>query len=75
MIDLALDEEVGLVLIAGDLYEGDWPDYNTGLFFSAEMARLGEADIIAVIAQGNHDAESRITRHLSLPENVTLLGL
>ena len=30
MVDLALEEQVDLVLIAGDLYDGDWPDYNTG---------------------------------------------
>ena len=30
MIQLAIDRRVDFVLIAGDLYDGDWRDYNTG---------------------------------------------
>ena len=33
LIELAIDESVAFVLLAGDLYDGDWKDYNTGLFF------------------------------------------
>ena len=74
LVDLAVGESVDLVLIAGDLYDGDWPDYNTGLHFAAQMSRLREAGIRAVIARGNHDAASRITRYLKLPDNVTQLA-
>jgi len=70
MVDLALGEAVDLVLIAGDLYDGDWRDHKTGLFFASQMTRLREAGIRAVVARGNHDAASRITRSLSLPNNV-----
>ena len=31
LIDLAIDKRVDFVLIAGDLYDGDWRDYNTGI--------------------------------------------
>ena len=61
------------MVIAGDLYDGDWKDYNTGLFFVKEMTRLSEAGIPVVIAAGNHDAASRLTRDLRLPEGVKLL--
>ena len=43
LIDLAVDEEVSFVLLVGDLYDGDWKDYNTGLFFVSQVARLREA--------------------------------
>jgi hypothetical protein len=33
LIELAIDEGVAFVLLAGDLYDGDWKDYNTGLYF------------------------------------------
>jgi len=33
MIDQAIEEAVSFVIIAGDLYDGDWRDYKTGLFF------------------------------------------
>ncbi|MFO0891702.1 MAG: DNA repair exonuclease [Isosphaeraceae bacterium] len=32
LVRLAVEERVAFVLIVGDLYDGDWPDYNTGLF-------------------------------------------
>lgn len=70
LIDLAIREEVAFMVIAGDLYDGNWKDYQTGLFLVSEMARLRAAGIRAVILYGNHDAESEITSRLSLPDNV-----
>lgn len=74
LITLALVEEVAFVIIAGDLYDGDWRDYRTGLFFAAQMGRLNEAGIPVFLLHGNHDAESQITRRLSLPPNVRVFG-
>ena len=74
LVDLAIDEKVDFVLLAGDLYDGDWKDYNTGLYFVERMGRLGEAGIRVFIVAGNHDAASQITKHLRLPENVTLFS-
>ena len=42
LVRLAIDEQVAFVVIAGDCYDGDWKDYNTGLFLVREMARLQE---------------------------------
>ncbi|MBI9092779.1 MAG: DNA repair exonuclease [Desulfobacterium sp.] len=74
LIDLALGEEVDFILIAGDLYDGDWKDYNTGLFFAARMGRLAKAGINVFIVSGNHDAASQITKAMPLPDNVTFLS-
>ncbi len=74
MVSLALNEQVAFVLIAGDLYDDDWPDFNTGLFFARQMGRLADAGIRAFIVRGNHDASSRITRALRLPANVHVFG-
>jgi DNA repair exonuclease SbcCD nuclease subunit len=73
LVDLAFTEQVAFVLIAGDLYDGDWRDYNTGLFFAAQMTRLREAGTPVFIVSGNHDAASQITRSLRMPDNVTVL--
>ncbi|BBO81718.1 metallophosphoesterase [Desulfosarcina ovata subsp. sediminis] len=70
LINLALDEAVDFVLIAGDLFDGDWRDYNTGLYFTSRMRRLNEAGIFVFIVQGNHDAAGQMTRSLPLPPNV-----
>ena len=67
MIDLARAEDVAFVVIAGDLYDGDWKDFSSGLFFAEQMQRLGRP---CFLLRGNHDARSVITRSLRLPPNV-----
>ena len=74
LIELAIDQKVAFVLLAGDLYDGDWKDYNTGLYFMQRMARLREAGIKVFMVAGNHDAASQITKSLRLPDNVTLFA-
>lgn len=70
LVRLAIDEKVDLVLIAGDLYDGDWRDHRTGLFFVSEAAKLRDAGIPVCLIAGNHDAQNRMTRSLRLPDNV-----
>lgn len=70
IIDLALERRVDFLLIAGDIFDGDWPDFNTGLFFAAQLRRLAEADIRVFLSYGNHDAVSKITKSVPLPRNV-----
>ncbi len=75
LIALAVDEKVDFVLLAGDLYDGDWKDYNTGLYFVARMDQLREAGIPVFMIRGNHDAASQITKHLRLPDNVKMFSV
>ena len=70
LIDAAIEEQVDFVVIAGDLYDGNWKDYNTGHFFVREMGRLNKALIPVYLLFGNHDAESEMTRRLTFPPNV-----
>jgi len=74
LVDLAIEEEVAFVVIAGDLYDGDWRDYQTGLFFVRQVGRLASAQIPVYLIHGNHDAESQITRRLVLPDNVKVFS-
>ncbi|MDM8560619.1 DNA repair exonuclease [Candidatus Parabeggiatoa sp. HSG14] len=74
MVDFACNESVDFILLAGDLYDVDWKDYNTGLFFNQQMSRLREANIPVFMVLGNHDAGNSITRQLRLPDNVTELS-
>lgn len=75
LVELAAVEKVDFVLLAGDLYDGDWKDYNTGLFLSSQMSRLREEGIRVFIISGNHDAASQITKHLRMPDNVKTLSV
>ncbi len=70
LVDLAIEEAVDFVVIAGDLYDGDWKDYSTGLFFRGQMVRLQAKGIPVYLIAGNHDAASVISKKLGLPENV-----
>ncbi len=70
LIDEAIAEAVDFMVIAGDLYDGTWRDFNTGLFFVRQMGRLKKAGIPAYVLFGNHDAESEMTKKLELPDNV-----
>lgn len=74
LVDRAIVEAVDFMVIAGDLYDGSWRDYNTGIFFSREMGRLKRAGIPVYVLFGNHDAESEMTRKLELPDNVHAFG-
>jgi len=71
LVEVAISENVNFVLLSGDLYDQDWKDYSTGLFFRSKMAKLNESDIPVYLISGNHDAASVITRKLTLPSNVT----
>jgi DNA repair protein SbcD/Mre11 len=70
IIDLALEREVNFVLIAGDVFDGDWLDFNTGLFFADQLRRLADANLRAFIVRGNHDALSKISKTVTLPKCV-----
>ncbi|WP_143532044.1 metallophosphoesterase family protein [Saccharothrix sp. ALI-22-I] len=45
LIDLALREQITAVLLAGDLFDGDWRDYSSGMFFVDRLRRLRDGDI------------------------------
>ncbi len=70
LVSEAITEKVDFVIIAGDLYDGNWKDFNTGIFFARQMGRLRAAQIEVFLVLGNHDAESEMTKKLVLPDNV-----
>ena len=74
LVDFAVDQNAKIVLIAGDLYDGDWQDWRTGQFLIRELERLTRAGIKIVAISGNHDAESVITRKLRWPDGAKLLA-
>ena len=74
LVDLAIEEQVAFVLLAGDLYDGDWKDYSTGIFISQQMGRLGKHNILVFSVSGNHDAANQMTRSLNSPANMKVLS-
>jgi exonuclease SbcD len=70
LIALAIDQGCSFVVLAGDIFDGDLRNFETGLFFINQMRRLEDAGIQAFMILGNHDAENRFAGKLSLSANV-----
>lgn len=74
IVDLCLDEQVNALVLAGDLYDGEQTSMKTARFLAEQLRRLNSTGIKVFIIRGNHDALSKITKELVLPENVHLFG-
>lgn len=72
-VQFALDEALPLVVVAGDLFDGDWKDWRTGHFLVGQIARLTRAGIRVVAISGNHDADSVVSRRVRWEAPATLL--
>lgn len=70
LVSRTLELAADFMVIAGDVYDGEWQDNAVGLFFNREIARLERAGIPVFVLRGNHDAESVVTRSISMPANV-----
>jgi len=74
MVDLCIEQEAALLLIAGDLYDHDCPNMQIAVFLRKELRRLEQKGTSVVIIKGNHDADNKITSALALPANTRVLG-
>ncbi len=74
IVDTCLERRLDALVIAGDLYDRDIHDMSTALFVGQQMRRLNEAGVRVFVIRGNHDAESVLSRELSLPDNVHIFG-
>ena len=74
VIDLCLVEQVDALMIAGDLYDGEQTSMKTARFLADQLRRVDEAGVKTFIIRGNHDAESRITRELILPDSIKVFS-
>lgn len=70
LVTRAIAAKVSFVVIAGDVYDGEWRDNSIGLFFNREIARLDRAGIAVFLLKGNHDADSVVTRSITMPDAV-----
>lgn len=70
LVELAVQEQGAFVVLAGDLFDGPWPDMRTGIWTSQQLARLGQHNIAVYLLRGNHDAQSKVRQAVSWPDNV-----
>ncbi|MBK6690660.1 MAG: DNA repair exonuclease [Myxococcales bacterium] len=74
VVNLCLAEKARFLILAGDVFDGDWRDANTGLFFVHQLARLREIDCRVLLLRGNHDHELTRTLVYRVPEFVHVFG-
>lgn len=74
IVDLCLKEGVDALLLSGDLYDGDQTSMKTERFLASQLHRLHQSGIATYVIRGNHDALSRLTAQLTLPESVRVFG-
>ncbi|MFM2066884.1 MAG: hypothetical protein RLZZ584_1793 [Pseudomonadota bacterium] len=70
LVDLALREQVALLLLAGDLFDRDLGDFHGAIYLRAQLLRLTRAGVRVFIIKGNHDAEGQIGKRLPAVEGV-----
>jgi DNA repair exonuclease SbcCD nuclease subunit len=70
LVELAIAEGCRLVILAGDVFDGDLRHHHTARFFVGGLRRLGDAGVRVFLIAGNHDAENRFAPHLEYAGNV-----
>jgi len=70
LIAETITSDAKFLIVAGDVFDGDWRDVSTGLFFARQLGKLHLEGIPTFIAKGNHDAESVMSRALPYPDSV-----
>jgi len=68
VVGLCLEERAQFLVLAGDVFDGDWKDIGTGLYFVSQLARLRETGCRVMLLRGNHDFE--LTKNLSYADHV-----
>lgn len=66
IVQVAVDEDVQAVLIAGDVYQRSTPQAEAMAMFDRFVSRLAEAGKMVMIISGNHDSAQRISYFSSL---------
>jgi len=70
LVQLAIERQVAFVVLAGDLFDGSWPDMQTGIWTANQFRRLRAEEIPVYLLRGNHDALSEVQRAMQWPDNV-----
>jgi DNA repair exonuclease SbcCD nuclease subunit len=74
LIEQTIESRARFLILAGDIFDGDWKDVSTGLFFVRALGALHRAGIPVFIVKGNHDADSVMSRDLPYAETVKVFG-
>lgn len=71
LIQLCLKEQVGFLLISGDLFDSNCGDFYTSMTVAQQFRRLEREGIQVFMIRGNHDSQE-MSLKAPWPKNVTL---
>ncbi|MDG3007963.1 metallophosphoesterase family protein [Paludisphaera mucosa] len=73
LVRVCVDEEASFLIVSGDLFDGDWNDFNTALFAAAQMRILRNQGIRVFVIRGNHDSRDEMSYRVPWPDNLHML--
>ena len=73
VVDLAIEEQVDALVLAGDIFDNAHPDLRTRAFLISQLSRASEVGVPTVLIRGNHDALLDHKAHGDLGSNIHLL--
>lgn len=73
IVDLAIEEQVDALVLAGDVFDNAHPDLRSRAFLISQLSRTSKAGVPTVLIRGNHDALLDHKAHGDLGSNIHLL--
>ena len=73
IIDLAITQNVDAIVLAGDIFDNDFPDLKSRTFLITQLSRAVTAGVSVVLIRGNHDALLDHTSYGELGPDIHLL--
>lgn len=73
IVDLAISESADALVLAGDIFDNDFPDLKSRAFLITQLMRAGSAGVPTVLIRGNHDALLDHTAYGDLGPNIHLM--
>ncbi len=73
LVDVCLEERAAFLVVAGDLFDGDWNDFSTPMFAVGQVRRLRAQGIPVFVIRGNHDSRDEMTTRVPWPDNLHIL--
>ena len=68
VVTYCIDQSADLLLLAGDIFDGEIRDARGSLYFSEMLGELAQAGCRVAMVLGNHDSPETLGRALTLPE-------
>ncbi len=75
IVDLAIEEQVDALVLAGDIFDTSDPDVRSSTFLISQLARAASEGVPTVLIRGNHDALLDHTARGKLGEHIHLLDI